>query len=98
MDTIFMNSKISQTSDPHRLLINLIDKLNLKGSDKYVALSNLSIYKTWKDIKMSHKNNKFKISSTTWNEKFDLYDGSFSVSDSQNYFKYIFIKTWRKDC
>ena len=47
MDTIFMNSKNSETSDPHRLLLNLIDKMNLKRSDKYVALSNLTIYYTW---------------------------------------------------
>ena len=43
MDTIFMNSENSKISDPHRLLLNLLDKLNLKRSDKYVALSNFSI-------------------------------------------------------
>ena len=46
MDTIFMDSKDSETSDPHRLLLNLTDKINLKRSDKYVALSNLSLYYT----------------------------------------------------
>ena len=51
MDTIFMNSRNSKTSDPHRLLLNLSDKIDLKSSDKYVALSNLSIYYTWKNIK-----------------------------------------------
>ena len=51
MDTIFMNSENSKTSDPHRLLLNLLDKINLKRSDKYVALSNLSIYYTWKYVK-----------------------------------------------
>ena len=51
MDTIFMNSENSKTSDPHRLLLNLSDKINLKRSDKYVALSNLSIYYAWKNIK-----------------------------------------------
>ena len=51
MDTIFMNFENSKTSDPHRLLLNLTDKINLKRSDKYVALSNLSIYYTWKNIK-----------------------------------------------
>ena len=50
MDTIFMNSKISKTSDSHRLLLNLTEKINLKRSDKYVALSNLSVYYTWKNI------------------------------------------------
>ena len=62
MDTLFMNSENSKTSDPHRLLLNLSDKINLKRSDKYVALSNLSIYYTWENIKKSYKNKKFKIS------------------------------------
>ena len=87
-----MNSENSKTSDPHRLLLNLTDKINLKRSDKYVALSNLSIYYTWKNIKKSYKNNKFKISAPTWNEEFELPDGSYSVSDIQDYFKYIFKK------
>ena len=81
MDTIFMNSKNSKTSDPHRLLLNLTDKINLKRSDEYVALLNLSIYYTWKNIKKSYKNNKFKISAPTWNEEFELPDGSNSASD-----------------
>ena len=51
MDTIFMNSKNIKASNPHRLLLNLSNKINLKRSDKYVALSNLSIYYTWKNIK-----------------------------------------------
>ena len=61
MDTIFMNSENSKTSDTHRLLLNLSDKINLK-SDKYIALSILSIYYMWKNIKRTYKNNKFKIS------------------------------------
>ena len=64
-----MNSENSKRSDPHRLL------LNLNKSDKYVVLSNLSIYYTWKNIKKSYKNNKFKISAPTWNEEFELHDG-----------------------
>ena len=64
-----MNSENSKTSDPHRLLLNLLDKINFKISDKYQsALSNLSIYYTWKNMKKSYKNNKFKISALTWNE------------------------------
>ena len=62
-----MNSKNSKTSDAHRLSLNPSDKLNLKRSDKYVASSNLSYYYTWKNIKESYKNNKFKISAPTWN-------------------------------
>ena len=60
-----MNSKNDWISDPHRLSLNLADKINLKRSDKYVALSNLNIYYTWKNIKKSYKNNKFKISALT---------------------------------
>ena len=89
MDTIFMNSKNSKKSDPHKILFNLSDKMNLKRSNKFVALSNLSIFYTWKNIKKSYKNNKFKISTPTWNEEFELPDGSCSVSDIQNYFEYI---------
>ena len=87
-----MNSENNKTSDPHTLLLNLSHKINLKRSDKYVALSNLNIYYTWKNIKKSYKNNKFKISVPTWNEEFELPDGSYSVSDIQDYFKYIFKK------
>ena len=61
MDTIFINSQNSKKSDPHRLLLNLSDKINLKRSDKYVTLSNLRIYYTWQDIKKSYKdNNQFR--------------------------------------
>ena len=56
-----MNSKNSKTSDPHRLLLNLSGKINLKRRDKFVNLSNLNICYTWKNIKMSYKSNKFKI-------------------------------------
>ena len=76
-----MNYKNGKTSNPHRLLLNLSDKINLKESDKYVALSNLSIYYAWKNIKKSCKYNKFKTSATIWNEEFELPDGSYSVSD-----------------
>ena len=96
MDTVSLNSKSIKTSNPHRLLLNLSDKINLKRSNKYVASSNLSIYYKWKNIKKSYKNNKFKISAPTWNEKFELPDGLYSVSDIQDYFEYI-LKTWRKD-
>ena len=91
-----MNSKNSKTSDLHRILLNLLDKKNLKRNDKYVVLSNLSIYYTWKNIKNSYKNHKFKISAPTWNEKFELSDGSYSVSDIQDYFEYILKKYFEK--
>ena len=60
-----MNSENSKTSDPYRLLLNLTEKIDLRRKDQYVALSNLSIYYTWKNIKKSYKNNKFKISAPT---------------------------------
>ena len=72
MDTIVMTSKNSKTSDPLRLLLNLSDKINFKRSDVYVALSNLSIYFTWKNIKKSYKNNKSKISAPTCTEELEL--------------------------
>ena len=80
MDTIFMNSGNSKTFDPHRLLLNLLDKTSSKRNYKYVALSNLSLYYAWKNIKKSQKNNEIKISALTRNEEFQLPDGSYSVS------------------
>ena len=64
--------------------------------DKYFASSNLSIYYTWKNTKKSYKNNKFKISVKTWNEQFRLPDRSYSISDIQDYFQYIFKKHGEK--
>ena len=58
MDTINMNSKNSKTSDPHRLLLSLSDKIDLNKNNKYVALSNLSMYYTWKNIRSNNKNIK----------------------------------------
>ena len=75
MNTIVMNSKNSKISDPHRLLPNLIDKIDLRRKDKYIALSNLSIYYTWKNTKKVYKNNEFKLSAPTWNKEFELTDG-----------------------
>ena len=69
MNTTIMNSENSKTSDPHRLSLNLTDKTDLRQKDKDIALSNLSIYYTWKNIKRSYKNNKFKISALTWNKE-----------------------------
>ena len=86
MDTIFMNSKNSKTTDSHILLLNLTDKINLQRSDKYVAyLSQHLLY--IENIKKSFKNN----------EDFELPDGSYYVSDIQDLFEYM-LKTWRKDC
>ena len=91
MDTIFINSENSRTSEYHVLLLNLTNKTDLR-SEKTVALSNLSIFYTWKNIKSSYNNDKFKISFPTWSEEFNLLDGSYSITDIQNYFKYILKK------
>ena len=92
MNTIYMDSENSRTSEHHVLVLKLTDKLDLRRGQKTVALSNLSIYFTWKNIKSSYNNNKFKISAPTWNEEFELPDGSYSVSDIQDYFEYILKK------
>ena len=89
MDTIFMNSENSKTSEYHVLVLKLTDKLDLRRGKKTVALSNLSIYYTWKNIKSSYNNNRFKISAPMWNEEFELPDRLYSISDIQDYFKYI---------
>ena len=89
MDTIFINSENSRTSEYHVLLLKLADKLDQRRGQKSVALSNLSIYYTWRNIKSSYKNNKFKISAPTWSDEFELPDGSCSISDIQDYFEYI---------
>ena len=77
MNTVVVNSKNSKISDPHRLLLNLTDKIDLRRKDTYIASSNLSIYYIYKNIKNSYKNYKFKISAPTWNEEFELPDGSY---------------------
>ena len=95
MDTIFMNSENSKTPKPHVLVLKLTNKLDLRIGKKVIALSNLSVYYTWKNIKNSYNNNKFKISAPTWNDKFESPDRSDSVSDIQDYFEYILKNTER---
>ena len=92
MDTIFMNSEDSKTSEPHTLKLKLTDQLDLRADKKVIALSNLRIYYTWNNIKSSYNNNKFRISATTWNEEFTLPDESYLISDIQDYFEYILKK------
>ena len=79
-----MNSENSKTSEPHRFKLDLTDKLNLKNPNKNMALANLSIYYTWKNIKSEYSNNKFKISALDWNDTFDLADDSYSIVDIQD--------------
>ena len=92
MDTIFTNSENSRTSEYHALVLKLNDKLDLRRGQKSVALSNLSIYYTWINIKSSYNNNKFKISAPTWSDEFELPHGSYSISDIQDYFEHILKK------
>ena len=93
MDIIFVNSENSKISKPHFLILKLTDKLDFRRDEKIIVLSNLSIYYTWKNIKSSYNNNKFRISAPTWNDKFELPAGSYSVSDNiQDYFEYILKK------
>ena len=80
MDTIFINSENSRTSKPHVLILKITDKLDFTRGEKSIALSNLSIYYTWKKMKSSYNNNQFKISAPTWNHEFELTDGSYLVS------------------
>ena len=87
-----MNSENSKISKPHVLILKLTDKLDLRRGEKIIALSNLSIYYTWKNIKSSYNNNKFRIFTPTWNDEFELPDGSYSVSDIQDYFEFILKK------
>ena len=87
-----MNSENSKSSKPHVLILKFTNKFDLRLGKKVIALSNVSIYCTWKNIKSSYNNNKFKISAPTWNDKFELPDGSYSVSDIQDYFEYILRK------
>ena len=87
-----MNTKNSKTSEPHRLKYNLIDKLDLKNPNKSMTLASLSIYCTWKNVKLIYNNNKFKISAPTWNDTFDLPDGWYNIPAIQNYIEYIIKK------
>ena len=92
MQTILMNTENKKTNEPHRFRLSLADKLNLKDPSKNMALYNLSIYYTWKTIKLAYNNNKFKISAPTWNDEFDLPNGSYSIADIQDYFEFIIKK------
>ena len=87
-----MNSKNSKTNKPNRFKYDLIDKLDFKNPNKNMALANLSIYYTWKNVKSTYNNSKFKISAPTWNETFDLPDGLYNISEVQDYIEYIIKK------
>ena len=92
MKTIFMNIENSKTNEPHKFRLSLSDKLDLKNPNKNIALGNLSIYYTWKNIKSAYNNNEFNISAATWSDTFDLPDGSYSIEDIQDYYEFIIKK------
>ena len=92
METIFMNTANSKTSESNNFVYNFTEKLNLKNPNKNIALANLSMYYTWKNVKSGYNNNKFKISASTWNDTSDVPDGSYSIAALQNYFEYIIKK------
>ena len=96
MDTISINTENSKPSKAHVLILNFADKIDLWWGKKRIALSNLSIYYTWKNIKSSYNNRRFKTSAPTWNDKLELPDGSYSVSDIQDYIEYILKKHGEK--
>ena len=85
-----MNTENSGKSEPHRFKLDLVDKL--KTPNRNIALSNLGIYYTQKNIKSEYNNNTFKISAPTRNDTFDLPEGSYSIDDIQDYFEYIIEK------
>ena len=79
----------SKTNQPHKFVLNLPQRLDLRSSNKHVSLQNLSMYYTWKNIRKQCKNNKLKIIAPAWNDEFELPDGFYSVSDIQDYIEYI---------
>ena len=89
METIFINTENSKPNESNKFFYEFTDKLNLKYPNENIALANLSIYCTWKNIKSAYNNNKFEISAPTWKDEFDLPDGSYSFLETQDYFEYI---------
>ena len=84
-----MNTLNSKINESNRFMYQFTDKLNFKNPNKNMALANLSIYSTWKNIKSEYNENKFKTYAPTWTDKFDLPDGSYFISDIQGYFECI---------
>ena len=88
-----MNTENSRTNESKKFIYHFTDKLTPKTpNNKNIGLVTLSISYIWKNIKSAYNNNKFKISAPTWNDKFDLHDGSYSISNIQDYFAFIIKK------
>ena len=92
MEMMLLNTENSKTNQPHKFVLNSSQRLDLRSSNKHVALQNLSIYYKWKNIRKQYKNNKLKTIAPAWNDGFELPDGSYSVSDIQNYSEFIIKK------
>ena len=88
METIFINTENSKTNEPQKFVLNLSRRLDLRKLNEYVALRKCSIFYTWKN----YKNNKLKRIASMWNDEFELPDGSYPVSDIQDYIEYIIEK------
>ena len=86
-----MNTENCKKNEPYKFVINLSQRLDLRSSDKHVFLQNLSIYYSWENIRRQYKNNKLRKIASTWNDKF-YEDGSYSVSDIQDYVEFIIKK------
>ena len=87
-----MNTENNKTNQSHKFVLNLSQKLDLRSLNRHVSLQNLFIYYTWKNVSKKYKNNNLKIIAPTWNDKFELLDSSYSVSDIQYYIEYIIKK------
>ena len=92
METTFINTENSKTSEPHKIVFKLSQRLDLRILDKHVTLQNVSVYYKWKNIRKPYKNNTLKIIVSTWNDGFKLADGSYSVTDIKDYIEYIIKK------
>ena len=90
METIFVNTENSKINEPHKFVLNLSQKLDLRSSNKYTAYQNLTVYYyTFKNIRKQYKYDKLKIIAWTWNDEFELPDGSYYMSDIQDHIEYI---------
>ena len=91
-----MNMENTKTNETHKFVLNLSQRLDLWSSNKYVALENVSIIYTWKNIRKQYKNNKLKIIALAWNDEFELPDGSYSISDVQDIILNISLKNMKQ--
>ena len=89
METLFMNTENSKTSEPNKFFLNLLQTLDLRSLYKHVSLQNLFIYQTWENVRQQYKNSTLKIITSTWDDELELPDGSYSVQGTQDYIEYI---------